>query len=174
MSLQEPGDGLAGSERPASVPPDKVGVLPFRQRDSELEFLLITSRSGRRWVIPKGGLGSGDGPRAAARNEAYEEAGVGGSLGSKPIGEYRHGSSIGAPRVQVFLMRVETQAESWPEQHERRCQWMPVDEAMRHVGIGGLRALLEDAAALLRAGPDRHPAIPAPVRRGRYPSPSKT
>ena len=152
---------------------EKVAVVPYRVEDDELQFLLITSRGRSRWLIPKGGLLAGHGPRTSARTEAFEEAGVGGPMGAKPIGFYRHGQSASAPLVQVFLMRVEKQAESWPEQHERRCRWMPAERAIRAVGILGLRTILEEAATVLhtvvanpRSARARHPAVPTPMRRG--------
>ena len=151
---------------------DQVGVVPYRIREGRIEVLLITSRGSGRWVIPKGGLLSGHGPRRSARVEAYEEAGVTGPLGSTPIGLYRHGRSKGSPLVQVFLMRVEKEADEWPEKDERSCRWMPVEEAVRRVRMKGLRAILQEAATLLHltlaADPQpagaRHPAIPPIVK----------
>ena len=32
------------------------GVIPFRRRGAAIEILLITSRSGKRWVVPKGSV----------------------------------------------------------------------------------------------------------------------
>jgi hypothetical protein len=58
----------------------------FLGSGGQVEFLLITSRGRSRWLIPKGGFLPGYGPRHAARTEAYEEAGVDGSMGPKPIG----------------------------------------------------------------------------------------
>ena len=69
----------------------QYGALPYRfTPEAALEILLVTTRRTRRWIIPKGwpikGLRS---PKAAAR-EAYEEAGVSGRVGVKPIGTFTY------------------------------------------------------------------------------------
>ena len=75
----------------------QYAALPVRlSSDGRLEVLLLTSRETRRWVIPKGWPMRKLSPGAAAAREAYEEAGLKGTIVSeKPIGHYRydkHGS----------------------------------------------------------------------------------
>jgi phosphohistidine phosphatase len=52
------------------------GVIPVRKTDEGVEVLLVRSRSGRRWVIPKGIVEPCLSPAASAPKEAEEEAGV--------------------------------------------------------------------------------------------------
>jgi 8-oxo-dGTP pyrophosphatase MutT (NUDIX family) len=42
--------------------------------------LLMTSRDTGRWIIPKGNIDAGATPAKAAEKEAYEEAGVKGTI----------------------------------------------------------------------------------------------
>jgi len=49
---------------------------------------MVTSRSGRRWVFPKGLIDPGHTPAEAALIEAWEEAGVVGTLDPDPVGNY--------------------------------------------------------------------------------------
>jgi len=49
---------------------------------------LVTSSSGRRWVVPKGMIDPGHSPGEAALIEAWEEAGLVGVLDPEPAGSY--------------------------------------------------------------------------------------
>src|SRR6476620_2968172 len=51
---------------------------------------LVTSSSGRRWVVPKGQIDPGHTPGEAALIEAWEEAGLVGALDPEPIGTYAY------------------------------------------------------------------------------------
>ena len=53
----------------------QYGALPYRlRRGSRAQFMLITSRETRRWVIPKGWPRNGKSPQYSAAREAFEEA----------------------------------------------------------------------------------------------------
>ena len=71
----------------------QIAVLPYRAEssavDAPIRILLITSRGGSRWVIPKGQLKNGLAPHACAAREAEEEAGVRGAACPTPLGSYR-------------------------------------------------------------------------------------
>jgi 8-oxo-dGTP pyrophosphatase MutT (NUDIX family) len=111
-----------------------------------LEILLITSRHSRRWLIPKGNLMADRSWSAAAAQEAYEEAGALGEIGSVPIGEYRYSKSgrWGLGRrcvVTVYPLAVDGRAATWPEMLERDVRWVARDEAaglVKHRGLGRL------------------------------------
>lgn len=49
-------------------------------------MLLVTSRTRRRWILPKGKIARGLMASCSAECEAYEEAGVTGRIASEPIG----------------------------------------------------------------------------------------
>src|SRR5262245_23080283 len=85
----------SGSERDASVaggpeisyrktmPKVSAGLLMYRVRDGELEFLLAhpggpfwKDRDAGAWTIPKGEINEGENPLAAARREFEEEVGL--------------------------------------------------------------------------------------------------
>src|SRR3954452_2069512 len=76
---------------------------------------LVSSRSGKRWVIPKGCLEPGKSAGEIALQEAWEEAGLVGSLQSEPVGTYLYEKDDRTCHVLVFLMQVTRAAETWPE-----------------------------------------------------------
>jgi ADP-ribose pyrophosphatase YjhB (NUDIX family) len=132
----------------------QYAALPYRRRaDGGIEVLLITSRETRRWIIPKGWPASGLSPHDSARNEAMEESGAIGRIGERSIGFYHYTKLVageGLPcKVEVFLLEVEEQLTSWPEQGQRDLQWVGLQEASETVQEPELSALIRNLAALL-------------------------
>ncbi len=69
----------------------QYGALPYRfTPDAALEVLLVTTRQTRRWIIPKGWPIKGLRPPKSAAREAFEEAGVHGKIGAKPLGAFTY------------------------------------------------------------------------------------
>lgn len=103
---------------------------------------MITSRGRGRWIIPKGVIDPGKTAIEAAANEAYEEAGIRGQVSSESIGEYSYAKWGGTCKVEVFLMKVQTVLDEWPEQDVRRREWMTIELAADSIEEEGLRRLL--------------------------------
>src|SRR5262245_27388738 len=68
---------------PHTMPKVSAGLLMFRRRDGELEFLLAhpggpfwKDRDLGAWTIPKGEIQADEDPLAAARREFEEEMGI--------------------------------------------------------------------------------------------------
>ena len=106
------------------------------------QVCLVTSRSGRRWVIPKGQIDPGHTAGEAALIEAWEEAGVLGALDPEPAGTYHYEKFGLDHHVTVFVMRVTDQKSDWPEQLDRRREWVPFETAAEWIDDPGLRDLL--------------------------------
>jgi 8-oxo-dGTP pyrophosphatase MutT (NUDIX family) len=125
---------------------NQFGALPWRDGSHGREILLITTRGRRRWLVPKGKPMAGLSAADAAAQEAWEEAGVRGVISPDPIGafEHRKGSFLLARRLQVdlFPLQVTSEAEEWPEAHERERRWVSVPVALRLIQSPGLRRLI--------------------------------
>jgi len=126
-------------------------VIPWRRVDGRLEFLLVASRKGTRWVIPKGVQEPDMTAHDSAAKEALEEAGVRGTVDPEPLGRYDYAKWGGTCTVTVFGMAVgECLPDGeWEESHRKR-RWLPPEEAARQVDEPALRILLEKLAAHLR------------------------
>ncbi len=129
----------------------QVGVLPVRtDAAGELELMLVTTRTTRRWITPKGWPIKGLKDCEAAAREAFEEAGVVGRVRRKPFGRYvywkRMSDHLALCRVTVFRLDVESQLDDWAEKAERECQWFKLDVAADLVEEPGLKALIEKLA----------------------------
>ena len=134
----------------------QVGVLPMRQTpEGGTEVLLVTSRETRRWVIPKGWPMKGRKPYEAAAREAYEEAGVVGCVGKRPLGFYLYEKRLKNReavlcQVKVFPLDVRKQLKKFPERGQRDARWFSPSEAAEMVIEAGL-------AGLIRAAGNRDP-----------------
>jgi 8-oxo-dGTP pyrophosphatase MutT (NUDIX family) len=79
----------------------------------------------------------------AAAQEAYEEAGVRGTIDAQSIGGFEHvkHSAIGGPLkvfVYVYPLAVERELKSWPEEAQRSRRWFGHSEVLEIVQSDGL------------------------------------
>ena len=124
-------------------------VIPYRATPDGIKILLITSSSGRRWIVPKGIIEPGLTAAASAQKEAYEEAGIRGEVSSAAIGKYEYPKWGATCVVSVFLLDVRTILEAWPEASMRHRRWLPVPTAASAVEEPDLRAMILAVPELL-------------------------
>jgi 8-oxo-dGTP pyrophosphatase MutT (NUDIX family) len=97
----------------------------------------------------------------AAAQEAFEEAGVEGSLAPEPIGGFVHLKRHGVlgpfhTKVIVHPLAVERELAEWPERRERTRRWFSRGEASTAVASEELAVLIRSfapAAAGVPRGP---------------------
>jgi 8-oxo-dGTP pyrophosphatase MutT (NUDIX family) len=110
-------------------------------RAGKVEVLLVTSSSGKRWIIPKGWISLWMTAADSAAKEAWEEAGIEGTVLTPAIGFYNT-RKWGYPcRVDVFLMSVENEMEEYPEAAKRKRQWMSIPKAIKRIREAELKQL---------------------------------
>ncbi len=119
------------------------GVIPYRQQHGRLEVLLITTTSGKKWIVPKGIIEPHLNPKESAEAEALEEAGIKGEMHSESIGNFTINKWGGVVRVQTYLMRVDEVFSDWQESHIRKRIWTSVSEAEKLVKNSELEQLLK-------------------------------
>lgn len=105
---------------------------------------MVTSRSGRRWVLPKGQIEPGQTPAEAALVESWEEAGLVGVLESEPAGAYCYEKFDREHHVLVYRMTVTDVRDLWPERLVRRRAWLEVDQVLDRVEEPGLREIVRN------------------------------
>jgi 8-oxo-dGTP pyrophosphatase MutT (NUDIX family) len=117
----------------------QAAVIPM----SDGQVCMVTSSSGRRWVIPKGMIDSGHTAGESALSEAWEEAGLVGVLSQEPAGSYLYDKYGRTHHVIVFLMHVKEMAVDWPERDARKREWVDPHEAIERIEEQGLREIIE-------------------------------
>lgn len=125
----------------------QYAALPWRPGAAGPEVLLISSRDTGRWVIPKGWPIKGLSAAQTAAREAYEEAGLGGLVSKKPIGEFAYGKrledgTVQPTKVKVFALERMVQHLDWPEKGQRRMQWFTLTEAAEAVEEPDLKKII--------------------------------
>jgi 8-oxo-dGTP pyrophosphatase MutT (NUDIX family) len=132
----------------------QVAALCYRT-SPRVEILLVTSRETRRWVTPKGWpMRDRTDPEAAAR-EAFEEAGVLGSVAEEPFGAFGYDKTLKSGEARtisaaLYPLLVEQELPDWPERKQRARVWFTPSEAAAAVREEDLAELIRDFADLHR------------------------
>jgi len=125
----------------------QFAALPYRLRDGDVEILLITTRKKRRWSVPKGWPIKRTTPQQTAAVEAYEEAGVQGTIRARRIGRFKKRRAKKRQSVlcdvQIFPLQVEHQHGNWPEMAQRSRIWVNTRQAAALVKKAGLRRAIK-------------------------------
>jgi len=126
----------------------QVAALCYRERDNGREVLLVTSRDTGRWIIPKGWPIRGLSSAQAAKQEAWEEAGVSkGAMTDDSIGTYTYDKTLsnGLPvpvETLVYPLEVTNLKEQFPESHQRKRKWVSTSDAASLVQERELKSIL--------------------------------
>jgi 8-oxo-dGTP pyrophosphatase MutT (NUDIX family) len=127
----------------------QVAAIPFRMReDGRVEVMLVTSRTTRRFIVPKGWPMKGKSGRKAATIEAQEEAGVSGKALKQPAGTYSYWKRMTNRFVRVdvvvYLLEVTEEMADWQEASARQRAWLPPVDAALLIDEPELSTLLRD------------------------------
>ena len=127
----------------------QVAAIPFRLgADRDIEVMLVTSRTTRRFIVPKGWPMKGKSGRRAAMIEAREEAGVLGKTLKEPAGTYSYWKRLenGFIRVDVivYLLEVTKELSNWQEAESRQRAWLAPEDAALLIDEPDLSTLLRD------------------------------
>lgn len=125
----------------------QIGALPCRTSKETLEVCLITSRGGGRWIIPKGWPESDLSHVEIAAQEAWEEAGLTGTIQPDLYASYAASKQfepgVGIPvRMDVYLLINPKQVKKFPELGQRKIKWLTIGKAIERVDESGLRDVL--------------------------------
>jgi 8-oxo-dGTP pyrophosphatase MutT (NUDIX family) len=114
----------------------QVAALPWRlDAEGGLEFLLVTSRTSKHWLLPKGWPIPGKSGLESALQEAFEEAGIHASGPDQPIGRYAfikvlHDETELPCTMAVYAVGDVKELAEWPEQLQRDRMWFTQAEAV--------------------------------------------
>lgn len=126
----------------------QVAAIVHRSGAGGLEILLVTSRDTGRWIIPKGWRQKGRSRSKSALREAYEEAGIRGTVHKKALGSFVYEKWLDKKGiafdclVDVFAVEFRKQDATWPEKSERRLAWLSPGSAARRVSEPELKGIL--------------------------------
>jgi 8-oxo-dGTP pyrophosphatase MutT (NUDIX family) len=121
-----------------------AGAVVYRHHKNGVEYLLVKTKKGGPWVLPKGHIDATDvSARAAAAREVREEAGVI-ALPRRYLGRVSLGQGSQAVSTKFFLMEgVAFGLPCDPGESSRDPTWKPFEEA-----VEAIRPLPESCAIL--------------------------
>ncbi|CAL2250956.1 unnamed protein product [Prunus armeniaca] len=130
--------------------------------ENRIQVLMVSSPDRDDRVFPKGGWEDDETVLEAACREAFEEAGVKGTLRETPLGvwEFRSKSSQkiesleGGCRGYMFALEVTEELESWPEQQNRDRKWLNIKEAFRLCRYEWMCRALEEFVRVMEVSDD--------------------
>ena len=148
----------SSSRSPSNLRRVHVAAVCYRVRGGEPEFLLVRTRNGH-WTFPKGRVDHDATNADAAAREAYEEAGVRGSVESVPFVCYRHckpgrlGSHRQVILVEAYLFKVKRLAP--PLEEYRDPTWFSVPEAKRRLKKFRTSAFADEVISVIDQATER-------------------
>ena len=137
----------------------QVAAIPFRlDADGNFEVMLVTSRTTKRFIVPKGWPMKGKSGRKAATIEAREEAGVLGKTRKAPAGSYSYWKRLENNFVRVdvvvYLLEVSEELANWQEAKSRQRAWLKPQDAALLIDEPDLSTLMANLATTQPAAPD--------------------
>lgn len=128
----------------------QYGAIPYLFVGGKLRVVLITSRTNRNWIFPKGRRIPGMSRADTALQEAMEEAGLRG----RRAGKRKFRATIKRPGKTIDLtlypMKVDRLMKRWPEQSQRRRVVVSVQRAEDLLAFAPLKQMLRHWATTRR------------------------
>jgi 8-oxo-dGTP pyrophosphatase MutT (NUDIX family) len=129
-----------------------AGGVAYRKVASRTEVALISVGANNRWQLPKGQVGDGEDPEAAALREVREEAGIQAEI-IKPLETITYwfyvtqqGKRLRIHKfVHFYLMRY---LSGDPDQHDQEvneARWVDIDQAIDQLAFDSEREILRQA-----------------------------
>ncbi|MFL5480436.1 MAG: NUDIX hydrolase, partial [Gemmatimonadaceae bacterium] len=133
-----------------------AGGVVFRRHNEQVEVVIISVGSERRWQLPKGLVDKGEKPEITAVREAREEGGVVSELVEhiETIEYWYAGIENGIrvrfhKRVHFYLLRYvsgDTKDHDW-EVNEAR--WVPIEDAAGQLAFDNEKRVMAQARVLI-------------------------
>ena len=119
LKIQKERQGLASTKN------SDYQVAVFAYTDGG-RVVLVTSRNGESWILPKGKRAKKRSDRVQVKREAFEEAGLHGSLNQR---HYDFKSSGNKKHLRIYSMKVRSILNNFPEKQERKRIFVSFDHA---------------------------------------------
>ena len=124
----------------------QFAALCWRVKNDQVQICLITSRTRKRWIIPKGWPMHKQTPANTAATEAFEEAGVQGEAIDVCLGVYNYSKPFkldNAPIItMVYPVHVTHVHSEWPEKHQRQRKWFSIKKAAKKLSEPALKQIV--------------------------------
>lgn len=137
----------------------QVAALCWHEAEGGIEVLLVSSRTTKRWILPKGWPKTGQDGAGTALEEAWEEAGIRiDDPAPVKIGRYTYHKRLSGDVpvhtvVDVYAIHVTRLLDEFPEAGQRERRWFRPEKAAEKVHEPELASLLRQAVDLIARPP---------------------
>ena len=106
----------------------EIGVIPYFERNNTYRFVIVTARKHpKKWIFPKGQPEADKDDRSVAVNEAFEEAGIIGTIQGKSIKvSYSAGGDVVTCKLYPF--KISKICRDWPERGVRKRKFVKLEK----------------------------------------------
>lgn len=109
----------------------EIGVIPYIQKNNSFRFVIVSSRRHpKKWIFPKGQPEDDKKGREIAVNEAFEEAGLIGTIQGKSI-KILVEKKDDTITYKFYPFRVSKMCRKWPEKKIRSRMTVNVEAASK-------------------------------------------
>ncbi len=126
----------------------QFGALCYRIHKDKIQVLLVTTRSQKHWIVPKGWPMDHATPAQAAAREAFEEAGAEGNISNNCYGIYSYTKDVNGDKlpcvVALFALKVKRLHAIFPEKGQRKRKWFGRKKAAAQITSPELRQLIRE------------------------------
>jgi len=132
---------MGAARDPQHALPLQVAAVCYRRKGPSIEFLLVNTNGGNKWTFPKGDPELSLSHGKAAGREAWEEAGVRGSIEPRHFHVYIHSKGVfwKPPGVQEFVIKaflLEVEQAGTPLEPMRNPTWFTPEQARKILAKG--------------------------------------
>ena len=122
-----------------------AGCIVFQVKGKRKTYLVVSSSTGKHWILPKGHIEQGESPRKAALRELREEAGVVGKIiQAGPVQSYTMKNEDVI--VQYFVVQFTKMKQA---DENRTLRWEPQKKALEILSFEeGKQALRESLKSI--------------------------
>src|ERR1700676_3018472 len=121
--------------------PLQVAAVCYRRSGTSIEFLLVNTNGGGKWTFPKGDPEPSMSHSQAAEREAWEEAGVRGTIERRHFHLYLHAKGVfwkpsGVREFVVKAFLLEAREFDYTHEVARNPTWFSAEEARTILATG--------------------------------------
>lgn len=110
---------------------EEIGIIPYIKRGNSFRFVIITSRSNaNRWIFPKGQPEADKSSKEVAVNEAFEEAGIIGTIRGKVI-KIEVAKKTETVLYKLYPFKISRICRKWPERGIRARKFVKPEKALK-------------------------------------------
>ncbi|MBE7535276.1 MAG: NUDIX domain-containing protein [Anaerolineales bacterium] len=123
-----------------------AGCVVFQEKGKRKTYLVVSSSTGKHWILPKGHIERGESPRQAALRELREEAGVVGKIvQTGPTQSYAMKNED--VTVQYYIVRL---TKTVTPDENRTLRWETQKKALELLSFDEAKGALRESVKSIR------------------------